>query len=241
MNKILLTKYWAIIFLSSTFVAVSYQLKIDHAVLPGIPSYVLAIFTFILGAPIANFLISMILRVKNVRKLAMFLFGGSCIEGHWLISAHNNEGDPHPLSRIGVLYLRYDPGNGELVATTTRYDVDGEKILVNSELAFAREEKKIVRYLNYFTYSFGGKDRNGMAFSRISEDSEFSKGMNSYAGTIVIEGEGAIRSQHARKIPDKKARELYQEYGDKWIEKLLASNGSLVDVNPSDKDVSRIN
>jgi hypothetical protein len=225
MNKLMKTKYWATISASSTFVAISYEIKGPLTQAWGVPSYVLAIAAFLFGAGVSKFFIEQIFKIKYVRKI---ILGPSWIEGYWLIKTTSTLDDQSPLTLPGVLFLEINPGTGALKAVTTRFHPTEGEYVVNSQVAHVQGDTENIQYLNYFKIGYPGSGlRFGMAFGEFSRNDHFSNFPNTLEGKITLEGDGQIRRQLAKRIDNQMVLELKTRYGNDWMKEVALTNGEI--------------
>lgn len=226
MDRIFKTRLWITATFAALFVGLSYELKSLVPILSPIPSILLAIIAFLLGSGLAIFLSTLLINNKNIRKL---LLGSSWVEGHWFIETKNANSKDNPLGNPGVLFLDYKVSKNVLKAVTTRIDSNSNEYTVVSQVAYLRTDDDFVQYLNYFKLTSDGKgERYGLAYGEFVTNSDFNSIPSKMLGKISLEGEGEIKEQIARRIPDFKAKELYEIYGDNWIIEVLKSNGELL-------------
>jgi hypothetical protein len=139
-------------------------------------------------------------------------------------------GEKSPLNHVGVLFLEFKVDKQEFKAVTTRLDDQGEKFIVNSEVAYVRDDSVNVRYLNYFCMNYPGPGKKyGMAFAEFSKTDDFPAGPNALEGSIALEDEGVIRRQSAERIPEKCVSFLRSRHGEKWIRHVLETNGKAIE------------
>jgi hypothetical protein len=226
MKKFSDVKYWMSLSFATILVAISYELRRNNITIPGFPSYIVALFAFFIGAKSATFLANHLIGKKWFRK---YIIKDAWIEGYWLIRTSNHGVEKSPLNQVGVLFLEYKVDKQELKAVTTRLGELGEKFLVNSEVAYVREDSVNVKYLNYFCINYPGPGKKyGMAFAEFSKNSEYPHGPNTLEGNITLEGEGEIRRQSADRISDECVSKLRGVHGEKWIMHILETDGKAV-------------
>ena len=226
MDRIYQTRLWVTAGLAALFVGLSYELKSLLPSLSPLPSIFLALIAFLFGSGLAQFVVKLFLSSKKIRKL---LLGSAWIEGYWFIETKNVETEENPLKYPGILYLDYKVSKGMLKAVTTRFDSTNSEYTVVSQVAHSRTDDDFVQYLNYFKLTKAGQgEKNGIAYGEFVTNSDFSSCPTKMLGRISLEGEGEIKEQTARRIPDAKAKELFNKYGDNWMKEVLQSNGALV-------------
>ncbi|TCW38333.1 hypothetical protein [Marichromatium gracile] len=225
MDRIYQTRLWVTAALAAFFVGLSYELKSFAPSLSAFPSIFLAAIAFLFGSGLAQFVVKVLIDSKRVRR---FLLGSAWIEGYWFVETKKVDGEGNPLKYPGILYLDYKASKGMLKAVTTRFDADDKEYTVVSQVAHARTDDDFIQYLNYFKLTSAGQgERHGLAFGEFVNNSDFTSFPTKMLGKISLEGEDQIKEQTARRISDKKARELYEQYGDNWMKEVLHSNGSL--------------
>lgn len=226
MDRIYKTQLWVTAGLAALLVGLSYELKALLPLLSPFPTFSLALIAFFLGTGLAHIVVRLMVNSKKIRRM---IFGNAWIEGHWFIETKKANGNENPLKYPGILFLEYKVSKGMLKAVTTRYDANDKLYVVVSQVAYTRTDEDFIQYLNYFKLTSEGQgERNGLAYGEFVNNSSFSSFPINMLGKITLEGEGEIKEQIARRIPDKRAKELYRLHGDKWMKEVLKSNGSIV-------------
>ena len=221
MKTIFAIRLWASITLASLLVSLSYELDSVKNLKLGIPSYITAVIAFLLGSTTAKIVVDWVLGLRWMRRK---IIGSKCIEGYWLIRTANPDDKSSPFGFPGILFVEYKIKEGELKAVTTRVDSAGHLFVVNSEIAFVREEGVNVRYLNYFRITYPGPGvEYGMAFAEFSNNDHFESAPNILQGTIALEKEGKIRRQSARRITKATIKKFRRSHKKEWMKGLLQS------------------
>ena len=221
MTKISKIKYGVSILLASLLVALSYELKKMNISVFGIPSFLLAVISFIAGVGLAQLITRIILENWKVRR---WLMGPLWIEGYWLVQTEENNDTDSPVAHPAILFLEYNVGSDQLKAVVTRYN--NKKISIgSSDLAFLREDANNIQYLNYFTISYDDTNgRYGMAVSEFNKNNNYSKYSNVLSGRITLEGDGLVRRQTGQRLDQEVVDNLVNKYGEEqWMRELLLS------------------
>jgi len=223
MQRIHRTKYYVMIIITSLLIMAGNLIDSSEQLLGSWGGAWLALLALLLGNISAGFLSKNILRSRSIRRI---IAGKSWVEGYWDIITHSDDESDNPMCARGILVLDYDVDADEMKAVTTRYAPDGTEYIVNSQVAYVREEGANLRYLNFFRLDYGDDGpQYGMAFSELSRQCPLSsKTKQTYEGTVALQiGSRSLR-QSAKKIPDAQVRKLIEKYSDRWMYHYLEDN-----------------
>ena len=211
MNKIVKIRFWLILSLTGFFVSAGYELREAGHSFGGVPSYVIAMLSLLIGAKLAEVVVDYLLRLRWIRRE---LAASTYVEGYWYLETANL-GDS-PLNKDGILYIHNDPSTDETKAVTTRLNEDGDEFPTKSEIAYVQWDADL-KYLNYFRLTYPGpQPKFGLASGRFIRCDDLKSYPTFLEAHIVLTGEDVVRRQSAVKIDDEVVKNLQSKFGSKW-------------------------
>lgn len=216
--KILLT---AII--TSIFVVVSYEIKNSIFVTQNIPTSLVIIVSFLIGAYFSNFVINFVLNIKWIRKLA---FGRSWVEGYWLQKTYDENRDNElNLVATGIVFITYDLNEYSLEVTVFHLKGATVSQSTHSHSVYSSMSSKTMSYINHFLVERGVHQIGGLSAGKFFHDGS-TKHPNKYEGRLVyFNGEGT-RYQKLNRLNKSEIDKYIRENKENWMEKYLMENSN---------------
>jgi hypothetical protein len=224
MHRIQTVKLLSTVVLTAGLVAAGYEMRSAGLSFWGLPQYLIAGLTIVLGGTLAALLANGLLSIQAVRRLIM---GQSHVEGYWYLSTTRQSDSP--LNPDGILFIKHDPTSGETQVVTTRLDASGAEYSTASEIAHVRALGNEIKYLNYFRLTYPGPDSPfGLSSGKFISSDDTSSCPNKLETQINLTGEGTVRRQVADRIDADRVRHLKRRYGKKWMTSALSKGKQYV-------------
>lgn len=224
MKKLSDIRLWLTVALTAVLVSAGYELRSAGLNFGGVPSYLVAVVSLVLGGKLAATLVDLCTKSRWLRGKVN---STAHIEGYWYLTT-TSVGDS-PLNKDGILYLSFESDIGEIQVVTTRLAEDGTEFPTASEIAYARTEGAHTSYLNYFRLTYPGSEtRFGLSSGRFVHSDDLAPHPNLLEAHISVTGEGVVRRQSGRRIDDKVISTLKKQYGANWKTKALLGGRSVL-------------
>jgi hypothetical protein len=218
MHKITRVRLWMIVGLTSFLVAAAYEVRAAGIPFAGVPSYVVALFTLILGASAATGMVNVLTASRWMRRL---ITTSAHVEGYWYLRTDMGTGES-PLGRDGILFIYHEPRLGETRVVTTRLDDEGNEFPTVSEIAYVRGDGIDISYLNHFKLTFSRQEpKFGLSSGRFVMSDDLKPCPNWFEASVIVAGEDIVRRQYAQRIDDQTVRELQRRFGSRWKTRAL--------------------
>lgn len=222
MQKLQTVKLLFTVFFTSGFVIAGYEMRAAGLSFWGLPQYLIAGLTLVLGGSLAAVVSHALLSLRRVRR---YMMGSAYIEGYWYLVTSHQAGSP--LDPDGILFIRHEPVSGETQVVTTRLDTTGAEYASLSEIAHVRTSGSEIRYLNYFSLACPGMQAaTGLSSGRFITSDDLLPYPNRLEAQINLSGEGTVRRQSADRICDRRVAQLKQLHGKKWLTVALSKGKS---------------
>jgi len=200
------------VFITSSFITISYELKPFYTG-TGIPPVLVAFFSFIFGMYMSDVAVNFLFSFRLVRKI---IFGRAWLEGWWYLKAFEEIDGKFFNSSKAILQIQYVGSSLQLETSGYHITDKGEYVLAHSQIVTLRELDML--YSNHFTLGEGVVQKLGIAVGNFY----FSSGKRFptfYEGRTLYFDKSVMRRQVMHKLSESTVNKYIKKHGSKWIKK----------------------